>query len=274
MRLGWMAVILAGIALAGEWTTPLVATQAQQSKKDIWKDEAKATQPPWWQRDLSNDVIEKVMAGIQQRDAAKAKQLSELRKKDPERFKAELREQGRPELDQITRERYESRRQERTAKFLEWLKANYAQEEQALAKLKDSNPQLYARNLDRLSNQYGYIFEADSSNPELGAVLKEDLELKRRSDELCKRVRSEKSDAKKQAIGAELQEVVAKRYDLIVRRKEIAYEQLLKRLADLEKQVRESKNEADTWRDSKVKQENVKQRMQDLTDNKVRFKWD
>jgi hypothetical protein len=274
MRFVRVAAILVGIALVGELTVLLAAGQPKQVKTDIWKDEAKEAQPPWWQRDLTNDVIDKVMAGLQKRDPATARRLTELRKKDLERFKAELREQGRPELDQITRERYESRRQERTAKFLEWLKAHYPKDEQALAKLKDGDPQLYARNLDRLSNQYGYIFEADSSNPELGAVLKEDFELKRRSDELCKRIRTEKSDAKKQAIGAELQEVIAKRYDLIVRRKEIAYEQLLKRLNDLEKQVRESKAEADTWRDPKIKQENVKQRVQALTDDKVRFKWD
>ena len=95
-------------------------------------------------------------------------------------------------------------------------------------------------------NRYGYIFEAESSSPELGAVLKEDLELRKRSDELCARLRNEKSDANKQAIGAELQEVVARRYDLIVRRKEIAYEQLLKRLEDLQKQVTESKDDIAT----------------------------
>jgi len=214
------------------------------------------------------------MQGLQKRDPAKAKQLSELRKKDPARFKAELREQGRPELEQISRERFESRRLEQTAKFLEWLKANYPKEEQALAKLKDGDPQLYARNLERLSNQYGYIFEADSSNPELGTVLKDDFELKKRADELGKQIRNEKSEAKKQALGTEFQDIVAKRYDLIVRRKEITYEQLLKKLDELQKQVRESKDEIAKWRDPKTKQENVRKRIQDLTDNKVRFKWD
>ena len=68
--------------------------------------------------------------------------------------------------------------------------------------------------------------------------------------------------------------MVAKRYDLIVRRKEIAYEQLLKKLDELQKQVRESKDEIAKWRDPKIKQENVRQRIQALTDNKVRFKWD
>jgi len=289
MRVCRMTAFLASVTLVGGLTVHLGAAQPKQAappkqttqskqaappKTDIWKDEAKETQPPWWQRDLSNETIDRIMAGLQKRDPARAKQLAELRKKDFERFKLELREQGRPELEQIAVERYEGRRQEQTARFVEWLKVNYPTEEQALAKLKDGDPQLYARNLERLSNQYGYLYEADRTNPELGVVLKEDLELKKRVDQLCKQIRQEKSDAKKQAIGIELQEVVAKRYDLIVRRKEVAYEQLLKRLNDLEKQVRESKDEVDIWRDPKVRQENVKHRIQTLTDNKVRFKWD
>ena len=276
MQLLRAAAILAGlIVVSGPVAAQSTPTSPQPAKNNIWKDEPKETQPPWWwQRDLTDEALDRIMKGIQQRDPAKAEQLAELRKKDPQRFKAEVREQGRPEMDQIISARFETRRQERNAKFVEWLKANYPKEEAALAKLKDQDPQLYINCFDRLMKRYGYIFEADSSSPEMGAVLKADFDLKERADELCRQIRGEKSDAKKQALGAELQDVVAKRYDLIVRRKEIAYEQLLRKLDELHKQVRESKSEIAQWRDPKIKQENVKQRMQTLTDNKVRFKWD
>lgn len=274
MQLLRVAALLAGLTVAGGLAAAQPATSGpKQAKNDIWRDEPKET-PPWWQRDLSEDVINKIMNGIQQRDPAKAKQLSELRQKNPEQFKAQLREQGQPELDQIVRERLDARRQERNTKFVEWLKANYPNEEQTLAALKGKDPQLYITGFDRLLKQYGYIFEADSSSPEMGTVLKEDFELKKRADALYKQIRNEKSEAKKQALGIELQDVIAKRYDLIVRRKEIAYEQLLKKLDELQTRVRESKDEIAKWRDPKIKQENVKQRIQDLTDNKVRFKWD
>ena len=269
-----VATLLAGFTVAGGLTAVQAATAPKQAKNDIWKDEPKEMQSPWWQRDLSEDVVNRILKGLQQRDPAKAKQLSELRQKDPERFKAQLREQGQVELDQIIRERLDARRQERNAKFVEWLRANYPSEEQALAKLKEKDPQLYINAFDRLMKQYGYIFEADSSNPEMGTVLKEDFTLKKREDELSKLIRNEKSEAKKQSLGADLQDVIAKRYDLIVRRKEIAFEQLLKKLDELQRQVRESKDEIGRWRDPKIKQENVKQRTQSRTDNKVRFKWD
>ena len=126
MRLLRVAAFLAGFAMAGGLAAAQPARPSpEQTKNDIWKDEPKETQPPWWQRDLSKDVVEKIMKGLQQRDPAKAKELSELRQKDPERFKTQLREQGQPELDQIIRERLDARRQERNAKFVEWLKANY-----------------------------------------------------------------------------------------------------------------------------------------------------
>jgi len=275
MQLLRMAALLAGVTLAGGSAAAiLMAGEPKQAKSDIWLDEPKETQPPWWQRDLADDVVDRMMKGIQKRDPAKAKQLSELRQKDPVKFKAQLREQGQPELDQMIRERFDARRQERNAKFVEWLKANYASEEQALTKLKEKDPQLYISEFDRLMRQYGYIFEADSSCPELGTALKADFELKKRVNDLLKQIRNEKSDAKKQALGMELQDVVAKRYDLIVRRKEIACEQLLKKLDELQKQVRVSQDEIAKWRDGKVKQENVRQRIQALTENKVRFKWD
>jgi len=274
MQLRRVALFAMGIALIGGWTTVVLATaQAQKAATDIWKDEPKETRP-YWQRDLSQEQIERILEGIQKRDPAKAKALTELRKRNTDQFMTELREQGRPEIDQIVRERWEARRQERNNRFLEWLKANYPSEEQALTKLKEKDPQLYLKGFENLMNRYGYIFEAENSSPELAVVLKEDLELKKRTEQLCARYRNEKSDAKKQALGAEIEELVARRYDLIVRQKEIAYEQLLKRVEDLQKQVTSSKDDIAKFKDVQVKRENVKQRVETLVGNKVRFKWD
>ncbi|HON90445.1 MAG TPA: hypothetical protein PKZ07_02670 [Sedimentisphaerales bacterium] len=270
MQLRRVAALVAGIALACGWTTAvLAAAQNKQPQNDIWKDEPKTLQ-----RDLSKDQIERILKGIQQRAPEKAKALAELRQKDPNRFMNELRTQGRPEIDQMLLERVEARRQERNTKFLEWLKANYPVEEQTLAKLKEGDPQVYLVNFETIWDRYGYIFEAESSNPELGAVLKEDLALRKKSEELCNRHRRAKSEAEKQKIGAELQDVVARRYDLIVRRKEIAYEQLQKRLEDLQKQVGESKDEIAKFKDEQIKRENVRQRIEALVGNKTQFKWD
>lgn len=270
MQLRRVTVLVTGIVLAGGFTTAaMAAAELKQGPNDIWKDE-----PTGWQRSLSNEQIDRVLKGIQQRDPTRAQELSELRQQDPHRFMTELRTTGRPEIDQIFRERYEAHRQERNTKFLEWLKANYPAEEQALAKLKERDPQLYLTMFENVRDRYGYIFDAESSSPELGAVLKEDLELKKKSEELCARHRNEKSEAKKQEIGAELQEVIARRYDLIVRRKEIICGQLLTRLEDLQKQLTESRDDIAKFKDVQVKQENVRQRVEALIGSKGKFKWD
>jgi len=270
-----LAAFLGTVALVGGLAGIGSATnEPRQTKGDIWQDEPPESRQTWWRRDLTDETADKILEGLRKRDPAKAKELEKLKARDPERFKTELRDAGQPELDQITRDYWETRRQRRNAEFVDWLKANYPKQEQELTALKDKDPKLYITSFEHLMDEYGAIFEAARSNPELGAVLKEDRELKKRVGELCRRLRSEKSDAKKQEFGAELQEVVARRYDLIVRRKEIAYEQFLKRLEELQKQVIESKDEIAKYKDQKVKQENVRQRVQALTDNKVKFNWD
>ncbi len=275
MQLRGVAAVLVGMVTAGGFMAAhLAAGEAKQNREDIWRDEPRESRRSWWERGLTDDAIDRIMKGLAQRDPTKARELTRLREKDPEKFKAELREAGRPELEQMVRDRWEARRQKRNADFLEWLKANYPQEAQTLSRLKEGDPQVYIKNFDHLMNQYGHIFDAENSNPELGAVLKEDLRLKRRGDDLCRQLRRERSETKKQQLGAELQEVVALRYDLIVRRKEIAYEQLLRRLDELQKQVHESKDDIANYKDPRVKQENVRQRVEALTENKVRFKWD
>lgn len=247
------------------------------NSEDIWEDVPRAPQYPWWYRWLSDDAtVERIMKGIRQRDPAKAKELEELRKKDPDRFKTELGAQGAQEIQEISRERFEAWRQRRQEEFLKWLKSNYPEDEEDLARVREKDPQLYVKVYERLLDQYGRIFEADSSNPELGAVLKEDLQLKRRRDDLLRRLRRERSDARRQAMGAELQEVVARRYDLIVRRKEIAYEQLQRKLEDLQRQIRESRDEIAQWQKSDIKRENVRRRLEALTEDtrRGRFRWD
>ena len=255
-------------------TAPVAGAQQQDSQEDIWEEESPAPMHPWWYRWLNDETMDRIMKGIEQRDPAKAKELAKLREKDIEEFKDELGQHGRQEIEQISRERFEAHRQREQADFLQWLKTNYPKEEEALSKVKEKDPQLYVRCYERLMGQYRRIFDADRSNPELGALLKEDLELRKRRDSLIQKIRSEKSEERKQALGAELQDVVSQRYDVIVRRKELAYEQLQKKLEGLQKQLQDSKAEIGKWKDPRVKHQNVQQHIESLTEGKIAFKWD
>jgi len=162
----------------------------------------------------------------------------------------------------------------RCAEFLESLKKYIPKKAEELDRLKETNPDLYAEKYELALKKYGRIIEEGRRNPELADVLLEDLRLKKRRDELLKNIKAEQSNREKNKLVAELQEVVAGRFDLIVRRKQIAYERLLKWLEGLRKRLRESRGEINIWRDEKFKKDNVKERMQDLLEETTKFRWD
>jgi hypothetical protein len=272
MRIHRMVSFVGGlVVLIGLGISPGGAQQ-RDPQQDIWEEE---TAPqPWWRRWLDDQNMDRIMKGIQQRDPAKAKELAELRKKNVEEFKEELVQQGGKEIEQIGREQMEARHQKDQAEFVDWLKTNYPKDADALAKMKEKDPQLYVKSYDRLMTQYGPIFRASKSNPELASLLKEDLDLKKKRDDLVTKIRNEKAQDKKQALGAELRDVVSRRYDLIVRKKEMAYEQLQTKLEGLQKQIQESKAEIGKWKAPRTKQQNVQQHIESLTEGKIAFKWD
>ncbi len=265
--LGCLVLVVGGLAAAQ------AGVQPRDSQQDIWQQEEANNPPQPWRRWLDDPTMDRIMKSIQQRDPAKAKELTELRKKNIDEFKDELVQQGKQEIDQISRERMEARHQKDQAEFTDWLKTNYAREAEALTKAKEKDPQLYVKSYDSLWSQYGSIFQA-RSNPELMALLKEDLDLKKKRDDLVRRIQQEKSQDKKQVLGVELRDIVSRRYDIIVRRKEIAYEQAMKKLAALQKQIQDSQSAIGRWKDPSVKQKNIQLHVESLTEGKVSFKWD
>ena len=222
--------------------------------------------------ELTDEIIERVMKELAESDPAKAKELAELREKEPEKFREELREVMRKQFSERIREHMDERRRKWQAGFLEWLGKNYAPVAEKLAKLKEQDPELYIKAFDRTVEKYGYIYKAGRQNPELGRVLKEKLELKEKRDRLLRRIRASKSEKDKKKLITQLEEVVSSRFDLMVREKQIAYKRLLKRLEELKKRVEESQAEVDKLMDVKFKTENVKTRVEELIRRTI--KWD
>ena len=74
-------------------------------------------------------------------------------------------------------------------------------------------------------------------------LMKTQLKLKKRKDELLTKIKAAKTQKEKEKLTTELEEVLGRRYDLIVRRKQIAYERLLKRLEELKNRIKQSRDE-------------------------------
>ncbi|MHC4489210.1 MAG: hypothetical protein ACYSW7_08560 [Planctomycetota bacterium] len=226
--------------------------------------------------ELTDEEIDRIMKSLKERDPAKAKELAELREKDPEKFRDELRRHGygREEFGKIIRERIDKWRKTRQAEFLEWLEKPLPREARELAKLKERNPNIYAEKFELVWKKYGRVFEEGRRNPELSDILLEDLKLQERRDELLKKIKLAGNEKEKKKIVAELEKVIAARYDLIVLRKQRAYERLLKWLEELQDRINKSRAEIAKYNDEKVKAENVKQRSKELTEETPQFRWD
>ena len=226
---------------------------------------------PW---ELTDELIDRVLKSIEKTDPVKAKELANLRKSDPERFGQELRERGHDEVAKIFREQMDAGRRKWQGEYLDWLEKNYPEESKELNKYKDRGPEDYMRRFELSMRKYGEIFRAYRDNPELAVVLKEDFELKEKRDALLKKIRAAKVEDEKKNLVLQLKEVTRSRYDLIVRQKEITYEQLLKRLEELKQQVNKSKDEITKWKDPKFKDENVNNHVEYLMKGLPRFRWD
>ncbi len=259
----------------------------EEKKEDIWREDEptgprgdprggprRGPGPGRRRFELTDEIIERVMKELAKSDPAKAKELAKLREKEPDKFKAEIREVMREQFGERIRKHMEERRRKWQAGFLEWLGKNYAPAAEKLAKLKEQDPELYIKAFDRAVEKYGYIYRAWTQNPELGRVLKEKLELKQKRDRLLRKIRAAKSGKDKKKLITQLEEVVSSRFDLMVREKQIAYERLRKRLEELKKRVGESQAEVDKLMDVEFKTENVKKRVEELIKRTRKIKWD
>ncbi len=217
----------------------------------------------------SEEEIDHFLKELMESDPAKAKELANLREKDPEKFREELRKIVREQWSK----RMESWRSRWRADFLEWLQKAVPKVAQDLAKLKNTDPDLYAKKYEIIRGKYRRIFEESRRNPELAEVLMAELELDERQEMLLKKIKTTKSERVKKKLMAQLEEVVSNKYDLIIRKKLIAYEFLLKRVEDLQKELSKNREDLAKWKKPVIKAQNVKERIKELIEKSQRFKW-
>ncbi len=209
----------------------------------------------------SEEEIDHFLNDLKESNPAKAKELAILREKEPEKFRDELRKSIREQFSK----RIESWRNRWRAEFLEWLGKAVPKVARDLTKLKDTDPDLYAKKYEIIREKYRRIFDESKRNPDLAEVLIAELELEKRQELLVKEIKATKSEKEKQKLTSQLEEVVGNKYDLIITKKIIAYEFLLKRVEELQKELNRNREEIDKWKDEKIKAQNVKVRVDELT---------
>jgi len=264
-----LAAIVTGAAL------PCLAASEKEAKKDLFTEgERRGPRPGRGRFELTDEEKDSILEALGKRNPEKARELAVLREKDPDKFREELRRHAREEYGRVMRTRMEKFRQEKRAEFLAFLDKSVPKVAEELAKLKDRNPDLYTTMYDLARRKYDRAFEESRRNPDLAEILLEDLKLKERSEYLVTKIKATKSERDKKRLVAQLERVLSDRYDLIVRRKQMAYERLLHWLEGLQKRIEKSKVEIIRAKKKEVRTENIKQRMKTLLEGNTEFDWD
>ena len=158
--------------------------------------------------------------------------------------------------------------------YIEWLKKDFPEEAKRLTRLHEKDPENleeYIQQVIDSRGKYGEIMEAQERNPELAEVLKEEIELKRDRAKLLKKIRTAQPKQRKELM-QKLEELVNIRFDLIVRKKQLRYEHLRRKLERLQKEVKEREAEVEKLKSKKA--QFIKKRVEELTSKAEKMDWD
>lgn len=293
MKTSYGTILVLAIVAAMIFAAPVPCRAAEKGEESVWsEDEPKGEGKRF---ELTEERISRIMNQIKETNPKEAEELEQLREKDLEKFKAELREAMQQHFGKRFRERLKERSERpmkkyggpfgpggmppgtgmhwRHDRYLDWLKENYAEEAEKLAELSEKEPELYGRQIALSLKRYGRIAEAARENPQLAEVLKEDLVLKQQRAKLLRKIRAASEDVERKELTKQLEEVVSSRFDLIVKRKQIEYEQLLEKLERLKKEVEQKEAKVEKWKDVEFKNESVKARLKELVGKTDEFRW-
>ena len=114
--------------------------------------------------------------------------------------------------------------------------------------------------------------ETDQTNPALAEVLKKDLALKQKRNDLLEQIKGTTDEAKKKELTNQLKTVVGDSFDLIVQKKQLKYEELKQKLEELQQNVKKSQSELESIKSKKTEQ--VEQRLKELLSQSEKIDWD
>ncbi len=257
--------------------------------EDIWADHPGVPHNP--------EMVERVLDRIAQGNPELAEELRELHETNPEAFRERILDMMRSQRNQRQNDRENINRPgERNLRdgrpepprggggggrgdrmdrhideYMQWLEENYPDEFMSLTELRQQDEKTFQRRMELSLKKYGRIMSIQKRNPELADVLKEDLVLKDRREQILKELRYASED-EKEMLKAELNEIVSTRFDLIVKQKELQYQSLLKKLEQLEEEIEKRQQEVNSLIERK--HQAVESRMGELLNESEQINWD
>ncbi|ARN56752.1 hypothetical protein [Sedimentisphaera salicampi] len=245
------------------------------------------------QKQQTGKMYNRMLEKIAEEDKARAEKLRTLREENPKEFHEEMKEMlkgkmGRPDFrghDDHHRpgerrfepgERFRAKFKERFAKrndeFIEWLEENFPEEAEKMEKAFEADPNSAFKNTAYIRNKYRRIFEIEKRHPEMAELMKNDLELKERRDQITKQLRSCEDEQEKKELKNELRDIVSMRFNVILEKRRLKLEDLKEKLKQIEKEINKQQNDLETLDDQRDSL--IKSRMEELVEESKKQKVD
>jgi tRNA/tmRNA/rRNA uracil-C5-methylase (TrmA/RlmC/RlmD family) len=176
---------------------------------------------------------------------------------------------GRPEG---FRDSYRDIMRRRNDEFIEWLRENFPSEAEKFDIAAGKDPDMAFRDLMPVVMKYRDIFEAEKKNPELATLMKNDIELHERRNEVLQVLKATEDEAEKDKLQAELEQIIAARFDLILEKRRLRCQELRDRLKQLAEEI--EKQEADIEELNSQRDEQIEKRIEQLISSQDKALWD
>jgi hypothetical protein len=248
---------------------------------------------------LDESYIAELLEKIKQNDPNETQRLEKLRQENPRLFQVEMRKlawqqhksspegmgpdragrraarMGTPEDESMGlrgKERMRDRLQNMEEELISWLQKNEPSEANELAALKRKDSRAYTRRLSVDMKKYREIIDAEQTNPALAELLKKDLVLKQKRNELLEKLKGTTDKKQKEKLTAQLKEVLGERFDVVLQKKQFQYEDLKKKLEELQQNVNKSQADLENYKNNK--EDLIKKHLDELINQAGQFDWD
>lgn len=175
-----------------------------------------------------------------------------------------------PDVKQLDNDKWKEKLDKRQIYFVEWLEGNFPEKANELLMVFNKQPEHFIEQLDKIKEVYGPILREEKYHPELAAVMREDLKLQDRRDQLLREVGLAKDEDKPELL-KQLKELVSARFDNLIQQKQLQYEHTIKRLEKVKQQLDERGKELEKLKTEK--DESVEKRLKELMDQNEKIDW-
>lgn len=247
----------------------VLAEEAQMADDvDIWTDDFDRPR-----RGMTQERAEKIIIYISANNPEAASSLRNALKESLDKFSIDLHnyvEKSRSE--EGAKKRNKQRLERKYGDYVEWFKENYPEQAKQLLSETENDPDSYFNRVGISWRKYGRVKQAQENSPELGEVVKKDIELLGRRDRLIRKIRETEDEGQVQTLKSELTGVVHGRFDLIIEKRQIKYEQMLKKVEKLKHDLHAQKAELEKLQGKKG--EITAERVEELLREEKDFKWE